>query len=274
MSIESTCILVKLKISFWDGFKKDKEASNKVDQVFLTEGKVGNYNKRLFAKNVFKPIREVLTTVRNEHHRMTMPWCYNGVYILPNELFFPYTETMRTCKDRLDAVVDNFILQYPVYVAAQRTKLGELFKGEDYPDPSFLRDKYKIEFNFFPVPQSEHFILDSQKDLQEQLKKTLYDTQKSALTNLYNKILELVERLHDRLNDPESVLRESLLENLDALVSVLPGLNVFDDDVLNKVYTQLREKVLMYDTQELRNDMTKRREIVAHAFDVAALLRG
>lgn len=278
MSIENTCLLVKMKISFWDGFKKDKDASETVDKVYKTEGRAGNFNKRLFDKSVLKPIRNHINQIKEEHGRMTMPWCYDGVYILPNNLFFKYTETMRGITDALSSAVDNMATQYPVYVAAQRNKLGELFNPDDYPDPETLKEKYGVSFNFFPVPSTNHFLVDMENAQLQQLKteltQNLYNTQKAALDTLYKKVLKLVEHLHERLDDPANTFHESLLSNLDQLVSVLPGLNVFEDEVLNQVYTQLREKVLICDVKELRDNSVKRREVAANAFDVAALLRG
>lgn len=278
MSIESTCLLVKMKISFWDGFKKDNNASETVDKFFRTEGKAGNYSKRLFDKSVLKPIRYHINRIKEEHGRMTMPWCYDGVYILPNNLYFQYTEIMRNLSDALSSAVDNMATQYPVYVAAQRNKLGDLFNSEDYPHPETLKEKYAVSFKFFPVPDASHFLIDIENQQLDKLKAdltdTLYNTQKAALNTLYKKVLDLVDNLHERLDDPKNVFHESLLDNLDQLVSVLPGLNVFDDDVLNKAYTQLREKVLICDAKELRDNSVKRREVAANAFDVAALLRG
>lgn len=276
--LHKSSVLVKLTIQQWDGFKKDKRVSARVDEEFNTAGEAGNYNKRLLDKSVLKPIQKLANKIRIEHARMTMPWCYDGVSLLPSKMYFEYTALMRDLTDKYNAAVDNLIQQYPVHKANQAKALGALFNPEDYPARDDLAHRFSISYRFFPVPQSDHFIVDLEAaeaaKMKEALKQELVDTQAAALQSLNERVLAVVEHLHERLSDPENIFRDSLLENVVQIVNVLPRLNVFDDPTLTQVCKDLQEKVLICDAQDLRTDLDTRKAVADNAFDIVTLLKG
>lgn len=278
MSLHKSSVLVKLTIHQWDGFKKDKRVAERVDEEFKTGGDAGNYNKRLLDKSTLSPIQKLATRIRSEHARMTMPWCYDGVSLLPTKLMFEYTELMRDLKDRHAQAVDNLVTQYPIYKANQAVRLGALFRPEDYPSQDELRSRFGVSHSFFPVPQSEHFIVDLEADEQRKLKesfsKEYADTSARALESVYSRVQEMVEHVHERLSDPDNVFRDSLLRNIEQIVGVLPSLNVFNDPTLNTVCEELQSRILIVDAQTLRDVPTTREQVANAAFDIAALLRG
>ena len=278
MSLHTSSVLVKLTVKQWDGFKKDKRVSDRVDEEYKTAGNAGNYNKRLLDKSTLAPIQKLVGKIRQEHARLTMPWCYDGVSLLPAKLYFEYTELMRDLKDRFDDQVSNLIQQYPIYKAQQATKLGTLFSPDDYPANDDLKHRFEVSHLFFPVPQSEHFIVDLAADdaakMRDDLTRELQNTQTMALQSLYTRVRDIVEHVHERLSDPENIFRDSMIANVQQLVDVLPGLNVFNDETLNKVCRELKDKVLICDAQDLRHDRELREQMAMDAFDIVSLLKG
>lgn len=278
MSLHKSSVLVKLIIKQWDAFQKDKVVADRIDQTYQTRAPAGNYNKRLLAKPVLAPVQKLAGKIRSEHNRLTMPWCYDGVSLLPSKLYFEYTELMRDMTGRFDAVVDNLITQYPIYKADRARELGALFNPDDYPNQDDLKRRFSVSYMFFPVPQSDHFIIDLERSDAERMKKSLQDelqnTQANALRELYNRVIHVVEHMHERLSDPENIFRDSLVSNVSELVAVLPRLNVFDDPTLNKACETLRERVLIAEPDDLRTDLTMRNNVANSAYDVVALLKG
>lgn len=278
MSLHKSSVLVKLTINQWDGFRKDKRVSERVDSDFRTAGGVGNYNKRILSKEVLKPITSTISKIRSEHARLTHPWCYDGVSLLPSKLYFPYTSIMRALKDALSSHVDNLATQLPIYIANQKPILGDLFNIEDYPQPNDIRSAYDVSYSFFPVPQSDHFIIDFEtaeaEKIRTDLQKELSAVQTAAVDRLYKQVTEMVEHVHERLSDPANVFHKSMLENIDQLVKVLPSLNIFNDERLDHVCQELKSKILIVDADDLRKDQNARQEIAHNAYDIMALLKG
>lgn len=278
MSLHKSSVLVKLTIRQWDGFKNDKRVSERVDQEYRTAGDAGNYNKRLLDKPVLHPIQAIANKIRAQHARLTMPWCYDGVSLLPSKLYFEYTEVMRNLTDLFTEQVSNLIQQYPVHKANQAIKLGAMFNPEDYPDRDDLGRRFSISHSFFPVPQSDHFIVDLEAaesaKMKEALRQELVSTQTQALKHLYDRAIEIVGHVHDRLYDPKAIFRDSLVENVIQLVNILPSLNVFNDPTLERVCRELKDHVLICDAQDLRTDLKTRQAVANSAYDILSLLKG
>lgn len=271
-------MLVKLTINQWDGFRKDKRVSERVDADFRTAGGVGNYNKRILSKEVLKPVTSTISKIRAEHVRLTHPWCYDGVSLLPSKLYFPYTTTMRQLKDVLASHVNTLASQLPIYIANQQPILGDLFNLEDYPTANELVSAYNVSYSFFPVPKSDHFIVDFETaeadKIRADLQKELSEVQTVALQRLYKQVTDMVEHVHERLSDPTNVFHKSMLENIDQMVKVLPSLNVFNDERLDHICQELKSKILIVDADDLRKDQNARKEIAHNAYDIMALLKG
>lgn len=271
MSVQTTSMLVKLTIQYWDGFKKDRNVSQAVDNVYHTAGGAGNYNKRLLDKSVLAPIQSVCNRLRSDHKFFTIPWCYDGVDLLPSKLYFEYTNVIRTHKEVFENEVANLIQQYPVHKANQIAKLGAMFNAEDYPKRDDLHKRFGVQLQFFPVPQEGHFVVDLEAKeadkLRKELTQTLASTQADALTKLYLRVIEMLERLHERLADPSNIFRDSLIVNFVQLAQVLPGLNIFDDPKLASAAAAIQNLVYI-DPEQLRKDKALRAKIAEATFDI------
>lgn len=264
-------MLVKLTIRYWDGYKKDRNVSQAVDNVYHTAGGAGNYNKRLLDKSVLSPIQGICNRLRADHKFFTIPWCYDGVDLLPSKLYFEYANVLRLHKDAFEAEVQNLIQQYPIHKSNQSVKLGAMYNPEDYPKRDELRARFGITTQFFPVPQEGHFVVDLEAKEADKIKKDLTQilatAQADALTKLYLRVLEMLERLHERLSDPAHVFRDSLVTNFVQLAQVLPGLNIFDDPKLSAAAAAIQNLVYI-DPEILRKDKAVRAKVAEATFDI------
>jgi len=277
MSLQASAMLVKLTIKEWRPYRKDRRVTDKVDQEFHTDGTAGNYNKRLLSKAAMKPIASLITRIRAEHKRVTHPWCFDGMDILPSALYLDYTHTMRSMPELLKAAAKTTAQQLPIHIANERNRLGDLFDISDYPTEQEFIDSFNVDVAFFPVPDTGHFLVDLQQSdrdkIEHDLKQTLANTQANALRSLHDRVLYFVERVVERLSDPENVFRDSLVDNLSQLVEVLPGLNLFNDPLIDQVEQEIRTKLLI-SPNTLRTDLKVRRETATAAFDIVNLLKG
>lgn len=278
MSVTDSAMLVKFTIRRWDGFSSDKRVSDTADQIFNTTVRGGNFNKRLLSKKFLKSVNALLSRAKTEHKRLTFPWQYDGVDILPNDLYLPYTGLMRNLKELLDTELDSLEQQYPIEIAERRPQLNGMFNEGDYPSSSTLRARFGIDIMFYPVPTSDHFVLDIEKEEQERIKADFQmrmDTINSTtLISLYKRVLDIMEHLHDRLSDPQNIFHATLIDNVKKIAEALPGLNIFDDPVLKQVSAAINLYLADLDAAVLRSDMVHRREVAKQAYDLASILRG
>jgi hypothetical protein len=278
MSLQTRAVLVKLKICQYDGFKKDIRVADDVDERYHTSGSAGNYNKRLFNKATLKPIQKIANRLRADHTKLTIPYTYEGIGILTKDIYFEYTSMVREHKDAFEDAVNNFVQQYPVYIADRRSQLGDLFVEEDYPDAEVMRKKFAIETHFSPVPSENHFDNEFSNDANEEIRKSfmadMRDTQQEAVNALYSRVRIVLQHLNDKISDPDTVFRNSTVDNVTGMIDLLPKLNIFDDERLTKTHEQMVELLGSLTAEDLRIDMALRRRTVNDTFDILNLLQG
>lgn len=278
MSLKNAAMLVKMTIKQWDPYARDDRATESVDVAFNTNGKSGNFNKKLLDRKILLPITTVLSEIRAEHNRMTMPWTYKGVSILPSSLFLEYTGKMRSLEPQLIDAVNNLGSQMPVHLANQRSVLGSLFNPDDYPSAEELTKAYGITHSFFPVPSTNHFVLDLEENevlkIKQDLENNLKIASKEALSHLYSRVAKVVGAVHERLSDPENVFRACTFDNVRDLVEILPRLNVFEDENLNQICRDIKNNLLSVNPQVFRENLDVRKEVAQNAFDIIKLLNG
>ena len=277
MSIQKQSMLVKLTVQRWDGFKRDKEVTEKVDVVYRTDGAAGNYNKRLLSKQYLKKVNKLASRIRSEHERLTTPFLYEGVNVLPKALYFSYLETMRPLKDQFEVAVHELMDHYAIELGQRRAALQDMFRMEDYPTSEQLKDKYNVSFNFYPMPAAGHYMLDleqaEEEKLQSKLTEQLKEMHASGLVCVYKRVLTIVEHMHERLADPQNIFHSTMLDNVRDIGEALPGLNYYADPGLDEVAAKIKENLLKYELDDLRTDMQKRSEIARHAYDISLILK-
>lgn len=277
MSIQAKTMLVKLTVHKWSGFKRDKNVTEHVDDMYKTDGEAGNYNKRLFSKIYLKKVNNLASRIRSEHERLTTPFLFEGMNVLPKALYFSYCQTMRELNELYDKAVHELIDYYEVEIGLRRAALQEMFRMEDYPTKDELKQKFSISFDFFPMPSAGHYILDLEQEEQEKLQSRLNEQLKemhtSGLVCIYKRVLDIVEHVHERLDDPANIFHASMLDHVRDISEALPGLNYYGDETLYKVADEIKTKLLMYDVIELRENMQKRSEIARNAYAISLILK-
>lgn len=277
MSIQAKTMLVKLTVHKWTGFKRDKEVTERVDDVYKTDGQAGNYNKRLFSKIYLKKVNNLASRIRIEHERLTTPFLFDGMNVLPKALYFTYCSSMRELSDLYGQAVSELLDHYEVEIGQRRAALQEMFNMEDYPTKDQLREKFSVSFDFFPMPAAGHYMLDLEQEEQEKLQSRLNDQLKDmhmgGLACIYKRVLDIVEHVHERLDDPSNIFHATMMDHVRDISEALPGLNYYGDDTLFKVADEIKQKLLKYDVTELRENMQKRSEIAREAYAISLILK-
>jgi len=158
--------------------------------------------------------------------------------------------------------VAQFLSDYPQIIEEAKTNLNGLFNPLEYP--ANVEDKFSISVNMMPVPDSADFrvqlseeeISDLKNDIEAEVNKRL----NNAASSLRNRIREQLIYMRDRLIDPDGIFRDSLFDNLDSLVGLIPKLNITNDAYVADLGDKMRE--LLVNPQAVRDDKKLREELV------------
>jgi hypothetical protein len=146
LDIRNYGTLVSLNTLRWHAKVRDHRAAD----AAAADKAAFEARKRLLvgADEKLKRVHTAIDAARTEHYKMTLPWSTVGVNdhgkrsgprLLPNTLFFDYTQKMAKYKQEMDDALDEFVTAYPKLIAIAQQKLGTSFDRSQYPAPSLIK---------------------------------------------------------------------------------------------------------------------------------------
>lgn len=260
-----TAMLVNLSIKKHDGRKLDREVTEYVNSAKKADKAAGRFHKQIIPKAALEPIVKVTNAARNYHYFATLPWYDNGFRILPSKMFLEYTTKMREFKAEYGVQVGRFLANYPSYIKQAEILLGDMYKESDYPSVDEISRRFEFDTHFTQLPNGEDFRVDISESELDKIRQDIQSRTSSAIKkasdDVWGRINNYCERIYDALTRPKGMLRESLINNLDELSTILPLLNINDDPELSAVNMELRLSICKYDIDQIRNNETVKEEV-------------
>lgn len=257
--LSQKAVLISLTISLWTGRKLDKRATESVETTFSTNRGVGNFTKKLLPDSKeLDLIKSIANESRQFLYEQTSPWLNDGSRILSSKNIFDFGNAIRQRKAKFEAAVSDFLSVYSLQRADAQTKLGSLFRADDYPHVESLKDAFTFKTLILPMPEVTDFrveVLDSEKDA---LLESLREVQNRALQDCYDRLKAVVSKAAETLNSPKAIFRDSLIENISEICQLLPKLNVNDDAALETTRLEVESIVSKISPETLRENKDER----------------
>ena len=177
-------------------------------------------------------------------------------------------------KAEFEILVDRFCPEYPQLVANAQSLLGKSYNPDDYAHPADIRAKFSMgmaitnvaadDFRCAGISDAEEALLRS--EIQATTQRAAQEAMKEAWQRLYDR----VKHLADKLSDPAATFKNTTLEHITELCSILPRLNFTDDPNLEAMRQEVEGKLVGYHPDALRNDPDLRRDKAEEANDIMA----
>jgi len=280
--LSSRAMLARVNVSQWTARKLDKRVTRETNDAHGAAHDAGRYNKKLIGQGALDAIEAIATEARTYHYGVTLPWLDNGARILPAALYLDYTNKMRAYRERFDAAVSAFVADYPAHVEQARRRLNGMFAAGDYPTSGEIAARFAFSVRVLPVPAPNDFrvaIGDAAADnIRTEIEAAAREALAGAMRDAWQRVAESVGRMAERLATYKpagdgaraaGVFRDSLVENVRALVAILPALNIAGDPELNAIAERMARELCAHDAGQLR-DSAELRESVRDA--AAAIL--
>jgi len=265
-------MLASVTVRVWTGHKK---AKSEADQIIAQNGAVKGSlraTKSLFpsAKSHDKIIKAA-GAVRTYVYEHTLPWA-EGVRILRSEGYMRFMDGMRKVTYKFDNAVEDFLQEYHYLVQDAQSDLSGLFNAADYPTVEDLRKKFAVITRFLPVPDADDWRVEmgdaAAEDLRRSVEAQVKASQAAAMQEVYDRIYEVAKNAYERLNDPDAIFRDSLVDNAVKLCKVLPALNLSNDPKVTQLSNKLMSSIGKTAPATLRKDPTVRKNTAAAMKDV------
>ncbi len=270
-TLSTRAMLVSVKISQWTARKMDKRATETANSVHKADPRAGAYNKKMLPGAVeLEEVATIATQARKFFYEQTLPWMTDGSRIISSQNYLPFAKEMQKFKAKYEQATKEFVTAYPRLQKEARQLLGDLYNDDEYPHKSEIGDRFGLEIDYLPMPDVKDFRTDVTDKDRRDLEKKLQKVQQEAMRDLWTRLHGVVKNAADKLAEPKAIFRDSLLENIREMVSLLPKLNISDDAALEKARRELEKTVSNFEPDDLRTDAKERAKASKQLSDIEA----
>ena len=256
MSLNNRAILITLGLSAYAPRKTDKRVTSQVLNQHGAGHDAGRWIKNLLPEAALKPIGELDSEIRRFHYQRTLPWTDDGRRILPTAAFDEYMTQMRSYRAAREIRVKGFLDNYDRYVQEAKRILNGTFDQSDYPDRFTAQRRFGFRLDSVPVPSETDFrvsLADGDMDaLRESVRSQVERAEQLARNDLLLRLAEPLAHMVNRLADGSAVFRDSLVENLREVASLIPALNVTGDPRIEALRAEITSKLCNFPAETLR----------------------
>lgn len=287
MSIQNSALLVKVQTSRWSVNKRDKGLGEDLSAQQFASAEALRVHKTLTSDPIVTEINKLYGQITNQVIRkVCVPWD-EGEHLLVVDLIDKFEDELREKTDRIDALKVRLGGEYDRIVRDAQRTLGLSFNPEDYPPASEVLGKYSVRVSYRPLPESGDIRVDLPADKLARIKA---DIEQSVTSRVDDAVAIVRERVADALTalieglerhgvkadgaKRTGSFKDSTIDNLLQIAEVLPSLNLTGDPAIAEVTNDLIANLTNLDANELREDVTKRKQTVATAKAIASKLDG
>lgn len=274
MSNPEKFLLATLKLRAWSGRKFDRSETEDISERRKTHA--ARVNKQLPSDDWMAPLVAHDSLIRREFYRLTLATDVTSIRLLPEQARERFEQKIGNLLAMRADIVDTLIETYPGEIETAPQRLGDMFDASDFPSVDVLRSKYGAKVGYLPSPASWKMGVGNGK-VAENADNTRAEMLETAYNDAWNRITDHLETLVDKLagyvpakdgEKAKGVFRDSLIDNIAAMVDTLKVLNVFDDPVLSDSIGLIERQIASVSPDLLREDAYKRTVISDIAKDI------
>jgi len=285
VDISTRALLVNTKVRVWTGEKRDRPTSR---EICTMKGAVDNavrVNKSLLGEHI-SAVQSAERAVRQTGNERTLPWMDDGTRILKGSTFVAFAEAMAGPIRQFDAAVEAFIAAYPDIKHEAERRLGDAYAESDYPPVTRLKERFGVKLTYLPIPSQEDFrvnladdeIAAVRRNAEEAMRGTVNDAVRSLLDRLREPVAHMASRLRlyrrTSSGKVQNMFRDSLVENVRAIVRLAPALNIMDDPRIAGLCAEIERHLTIYDPEDLRHSAELRESVADEADTILKRMQG
>ena len=271
-SLTERAMLVSFATSFWSGKATDDSVEDELTKSHGTEKDVHEYRKRLVKPEDIKAFKGVRSRFRAYLKEKSSPWLNDGTRVLAAPFYFEIVKKEAEVRAEWDKVLADFFKKYPTIKAVAKKRMGSLYKEDDFPTVESLKKRFDWQFVVTAIPKKEDWRVDlGEKEsaaVQKQIEQKVQEAMTKVTADLWDRLYEVVEKFVIKMKNSDATFRDSIIENIRELVSILPQMNITRDPKLEKAVTDIQASLCKFNPDELREDPKMRKQAADAADDI------
>lgn len=223
VKLSDKVVLVKLTMRRAALTKRDNFLTDKVRRQ---EGDASLTVLNKLFRNPDSAINQILSKY-NEiyayHKKQTLPYVDAGPRLLPNEMYFDYTQEMRKRIADVDNLLDVYMPMYDQLVTddvmyRNSGHMAGRANASEYPTAEQFRQATSVEMRFQPMPDARHFLFDLSEEDEASFKRAEEEALAAANADMVARMLKPIAALVTKLSEYQGQKGErfhnSLIDNV------------------------------------------------------------
>ena len=253
------------------GERKDRQASELVQHTYNVSDKRAKASKYLIDRS-HKAVKRVVAAsqrVREVLYRYSSPWGDEKMRLVTTKLLDEFRDKLAVAIQDLEYARDDYLRVYPDLRDQSELELGPLFDPSQYPGSNKIRDLFRTSVNYWPFPETGHFVADMsndaanaameglQREIEERLIAATQDMVKRA-QEVVAAFIEKVESVEAHYDNTKSkyhlsgVIRDSLVDNIADTADLIERMNMTENEQISKVVKDLK-RLVAYSAERWRD---------------------
>ena len=276
--LKDKALMVRLTRKKLNRNKTDKVLSEEISKLKnVCEAGAVRVNKSLFTKEVTDAYMKIYSEAGKYYYRVTLPWDDKGYRLLSIDLFEDFSKKFKSFTNQYRKFVLEFIENIEAHVEAAKAMLGDAFVSEDYAfltgnggiDQEWLLNQFTLDIEYDVVTSGDDLracLTEADREnIAAKIDAQAMEKFGKAQAHLIQTLHDHIFAIHERLCKEENVFRDTLITNLEDLVSLIPKMNIAGDPAINDMARLAMKKLTKWDPQHIRENPEARKEVADDA---------
>jgi hypothetical protein len=245
------------------GERKDRQASELVQSHYQISDRRAKASKYLIDRTN-KAVKRVVAAsqrVREVVYRYSLPWGDEKMRLVTTKTVDEFRSKLKVAIDDLENAWDDYVRAYPDLKDQSELELGELFDPHQYPSHNEIKGLFKINVNYWPFPETGHFVADMSSDAaneaRQNMENEIEERLLAATQDMVDRAQKVVAAFIEKVESVEAtfeidvdhrksgwhlsgVIRDSLIDNIKDTADLIDRMNLTQSPQVAKVVKDLK----------------------------------
>jgi hypothetical protein len=280
-TLASRALLMSLKVRCWKGERVDRMVSLDVTNRANAVESAARVVKNILPKEYLSDIESIVYRARDRWRVHTWPWMDDGHRIMAVEEYQDFLVVFQSVVDQFDRAAAKIAELYPQIVEEAKTRLGQLFKEEDFPAPEEVKGLFSLDVRASPVAMSDDWRVDLDRDTVEAIrKKTEHDTVKAlkgmvgeVFGRINEKVVTLVDRIDAYSSGEADKLRSELIDGLKDVAEQASRVNFGGVQAIDELVSEITSGLTVHSAKALAHDAALREDVRNRAVSISKRIK-
>lgn len=225
-------------------------------------------SKKLLPDELFSPLREMMKTIVSYLDTNTSLWEDGGWRIAQSARLAEIDDALSVLASRFHRQRDIILSNWDEVEYDMRTRLGVAFDPRRFPTSERVREHLTIEVNYKTVPSRGDWRTDVPQRIIDTAEETVRKQYAEQQKRVRGKVVTAIRNLQDKCveyEDGKSRIHQSTLDEVVGLIDVIPGLLLEEDSSLLAICAEARNTMRGIDREILKDNATVRKDVAEQA---------